>query len=296
MNHRDTADIVLLVDETGSMADKPSGPSLSVSAVSDIQPEETSNPVMPDPPSDELFDMPGDVCSPPGRNMRKAADIVLLIDENRDMGKKLNAVKDGVLRFFKTVIASEERVRDKLRVKVVGFRDYEKNGPEKWMHNNPFVSTVEELERQLAEINADDESDAPRSLLDALYTVITVGATALKESPDPDKWRARSTTLRNVVLFTDAPYKSEMAILPWCAPSRGSELEFEDIEQIIYSICKERIVLSVVAPDDPCYLALVEAPCSEYMPLKMSEPDSLTSDMVVEILRKNCRLVKESLS
>ena len=58
-----------------------------------------------------------------------------------------------------------------------------------------------------------------------------------------------------------------------------------DFEGIVKFTETQRVDYCVVAPDDPCYLALVEAPCSEYMPLKMSEPDSLTSDMVVEILR-----------
>ena len=51
-----------------------------------------------------------------------------------------------------------------------------------------------------------------------------------------------------------------------------------DRDMLFNFIEKERVILSIFAPDDPCYVELAEAPRSEYMPAEGKGLDSLTSD------------------
>ena len=146
--------------------------------------------------------------------IRGVVDIVFLMDATGSMGKCIDALKKNLESFFDTMTSTEGNgspVKD-WRAKVVGFRDYEEDGPANWLENNPFVTNVEELKTQLSDIAAVGGGDEPESLLDALFTVINVGATGPQEAPDPNKWRPRSAAARVVVIFTDAPYKPTMAI------------------------------------------------------------------------------------
>ena len=203
--------------------------------------------------------------------VRGVVDIVFLMDATGSMGKCIDALKMNLQNFFNTMTSTEGNgspVKD-WRAKVVGFRDYEEDGPANWLENNPFVTSLDDLNRQLSGITAVGGGDEPESLLDALFTVINVGATGLQESPDPNKWRPRSAAARVVVIFTDASYKETMSI---------PEAAGLNIDTLFNFIEKERIVLSIFAPDLPCYDTLCTAPRSEYTPAAGAGLDSLTSD------------------
>jgi len=200
--------------------------------------------------------------------VRGVVDIVFLMDATGSMGKCIDALKMNLQNFFNTMTSGNTPVKD-WRAKVVGFRDYEEDGPANWLENNPFVTSLDDLNRQLSGITAVGGGDEPESLLDALFTVINVGATGLQESPDPNKWRPRSAAARVVVIFTDASYKETMSI---------PEAAGLNIDTLFNFIEKERIVLSIFAPDLPCYDTLCTAPRSEYTPAAGAGLDSLTSD------------------
>ena len=204
--------------------------------------------------------------------VRGVVDIVFLMDATGSMGRCIDALKANLQTFFKTMTSSEGNnvspVKD-WRAKVVGFRDYDEDGPANWLENNPFVTSIDELNRQLSGIAATGGGDEPESLLDALFKVINVGATGPQESPDPNKWRPRSAAARVVVIFTDASYKPTMSI---------PEAATLDINTVFNFIEKERIILSIFAPELPCYDELCAAPRSEYTPASGAGLDSLTSD------------------
>ena len=203
--------------------------------------------------------------------VRGVVDVIFLIDATGSMGKCIEAGKNNIRSFFKTMTSDEGNgspVKD-WRAKIVGFRDFVDDGPERWLIDNPFTRDVQTLEEQLAAIKADSGGDIPESLLDALYKLITVGETGPQEEPDAFRWRPKRAAARVIVIFTDAPYKTPMSI---------PEAAGLDVEAIFNEIEQKRIILSIFAPDDECYYTLSEAPRSEYMKAQGQSLDSLTSD------------------
>ena len=202
---------------------------------------------------------------------RGVVDIIFLMDATGSMAKCIGTLKDNLRSFFKTMTSSEGNgspVTD-WRAKVVGYRDYEVEGPGNWLENNPFVSTVEELNNQLSGIEAFGGGDEAESLLDALFTVTNIGETGVQESPDPNKWRYRYAAARYVVVFSDATYKTKMAI---------PEAAGMDIEMISPLFDKQKIHLFVFAPDAPCYNELATFPRSVVKSVAGKGLAELTSD------------------
>jgi hypothetical protein len=203
--------------------------------------------------------------------VRGVVDVIFLIDATGSMGKCIDALKNNIRSFFQTMVSDEGNgspVKD-WRAKVVGFRDFEEDGSDTWLINNPFTKDVVELEGQLSAIRADGGGDIPESLLDALYKLMTMGETGVQEEPMPYAWRPKRAAARVIVIFTDAPYKPTMTI---------PEAKGLDVETIFNEIEQKRIILSIFAPDEECYLTLSEAPRSEYMKAQGLGLDSLTAD------------------
>ena len=199
-------------------------------------------------------------------SLHRIADIVFLIDESGSMAEHMNMVKDSIrcsLHEFESLAFKNFPVKE-WRMKVVGFRDCESAGPERWLDNNPFAASIEEAELQLDGIHPDGGSGiAPRSLLDALYTVINIGTTGRDESPDPNKWRHKAFAYQRIVfVFTDAPFKPELSI-PDAAGLNA--------EMIVRLIEKEKLIVVYFAPDDPCYFNLASAMRSDWWLLSEKE-------------------------
>ena len=137
------------------------------------------------------------------------------------------------------------------RAKVVGFRDYEYDGAADWLVDNPFTRDIGELQRQLDALEATGGGDAPESLLDAMYTVISAPKSE-RGAEDPWMWRERHEAKRAVVIFTDAPFKPVMV----APPCRNGT-----VEDVMNLCMQERILLTVVAPssEQPEYA------CFEYL-------------------------------
>ncbi|MGL6074900.1 MAG: vWA domain-containing protein [Fimbriiglobus sp.] len=186
--------------------------------------------------------------------VRGVVDLVFLIDATGSMSPCIDALKANIGTFVSTLVTGDANgtspVRD-WRARVVGYRDfdYDKTPIEEY----PFVTTERELKAQLERLEATGGGDEPESLLDALYRV-AVWPHAKKGQPAlPDHWRHRSAAARVVVVFTDASFKEPLA------KPRGA-----DFGDLVNQITSARIILSVFAPEMPCYEKLSSIDRSEW--------------------------------
>lgn len=175
-------------------------------------------------------------------------DIVFLMDATSGMGNGIQKVKDALAPFFDALTDVEDQdscaVRD-WRAKVVGFRDFEADGADDWFVDNPFTHDIGELQGQFDALKVFGGGGGARSLLDAMYTVISTPKSE-RNIESPRMWRDWHEAERVLIVFTDAPYKPLM-VAPWCHGGR-----VEDVN----SVCvQEKILLMLVAPssDVPAY-------------------------------------------
>jgi hypothetical protein len=171
--------------------------------------------------------------------VKGVADIVFLIDATGSMGPCINAVKQNIKTFVTTLTTPNPNggvvVKD-WRAKVVGYRDLDYTDHPAYV-DNPFVSSVSELENQLGSLQADGGGDEPETLLESLYRLANMPASAVGEPPRPDAWRSSETARRFVVVFTDAPFKEPLR------EPRGAS-----IDDVILNLMTARIVLHIFAP------------------------------------------------
>jgi hypothetical protein len=143
-------------------------------------------------------------------------DLVILLDVTGSMEACLNAVKSNVQSFIQTLSTgnanNEAPVKD-WRIKVCGYRDFASNQSD-WFVDQPFVTTVEEVQAQLNNpaMEHGGGEDEPESLLDALFKIATMGNVGPQESVSPSKWRATGKSARVIVFFTDATFHPNMHI------------------------------------------------------------------------------------
>jgi hypothetical protein len=148
--------------------------------------------------------------------VKGVVDLVILLDVTGSMEACLNAVKTNVRGFIETFSTSDANNQDPVkdwRIKVCGYRDFTAN-PSDWFVDNPFVSTIPEVEAQLNNPNMEASGgvDEPESLLDALLKIATMGNTGPQDLPSPLKWRAIGRAARVVVFFTDATFHASIRI------------------------------------------------------------------------------------
>ena len=185
-----------------------------------------------------------DVPAPVVRAKTKGvADLVFLVDVSGSMATCIDALRKNIEAFIESLSRGDGNnvtpVRD-WRAKVVGYRDVETDGGA-WFLDNPFVRDAVALKSQLAALKAEGGGDEPESLLDALYKVATMAATAKgAQTEDPQMWRYRSDAARVVVVFTDAPFKETMSI----PEAKGGSLQ--DVANVVMA---NRIILSLFAPN-----------------------------------------------
>jgi hypothetical protein len=194
-----------------------------------------------------------------GEKTKGVVDLVFLIDATGSMGTCIEALKRNIEMFIVRLQASDANngciVKD-WRGKVVGYRDFGTDIVP--FVDNPFVREAADLKQQLAALRADGGGDAPESLLDAIYKVATMGDTPKGGQENPRTWRYRSDAARVVIVFTDAPYHPKMSI---------PEAKDGDLQDVI-NVCHEnRIILSIFAPDMPCYDDLSSIDKAEYEPV-----------------------------
>jgi hypothetical protein len=189
----------------------------------------------------------------PVQKTKGIVDLVFLIDATGSMAPCINALKNNIETFVASLTTKDANnatpVRD-WRAKIVGYRDFDVDA--RPIEDHPFVNTVQALRGQLAGLHADG-GDEPESLLEALYKVATMPSADKGAQARPDAWRNRTTAARVVVIFTDAPYKEPLA------QPKGATLE-----DVFHVLTSNRIILSIFAPDMPCYQRLSEVDKAEW--------------------------------
>lgn len=189
--------------------------------------------------------------------VRGVADLVFLVDVTGSMAPVIDALKTNIGLFIDSLVQQDANnacpVRD-WRARVVGYRDFDVDREPFAAH--PFVRDVDALKGQLNRLRADGGGDEPESLLDALYKVATWGSMEPgAQTEDPQRWRARRTASRVVVVFTDATYKPTMVI---------PEAKGGTVDDVINTLQAERIILSLFAPDWEGHHTLAETDKAEY--------------------------------
>jgi hypothetical protein len=203
-----------------------------------------------------------DVPAPQARAKTKGvADLVFVVDISGSMAPCIDALRKNIEAFIDSLSRGDGNnvapVRD-WRGKIVGYRDFEAAEGEglPWIVDNDFVRDVGALKSQLATLKAQGGGDEPESLLDTLYKVATMPATAKgSQTEDPGKWRYRSDAARVVVVFTDASFKETMSI----PEAKGGSLQ--DVANVIMA---NRIILSLFAPNFEGYDRLSQIDKSEW--------------------------------
>ena len=189
------------------------------------------------------------------------ADIVFVVDISGSMAPCIDALRQNIEAFVDTLSRGDANnaapVKD-WRAKVVGYRDFDVADAEglPWIVDNGFVRDTGELKAQLAALQANGGGDEPESLLDALYKIATMEATAKgAQTVEAGKWRYRSDAARVVVVFTDASFKETMGI----PEAKGGSLQ--DVANMVMA---NRIILSIFAPNLEGYDRLSQIDKSEW--------------------------------
>lgn len=192
--------------------------------------------------------------SNPAAKVRGVVDLVFLIDATGSMAPCIDALKKNIDTFVTSLTTADPNggavVRD-WRAKVVGYRDFDVDAVP--IEDNPFVTDADALREQLARLVAGGGGDEPESLLEGIYHLTQMPQTGKSDPPRPDAWRHRSTAARVAVVFTDASYKEPLA------KPRGAT--FGDL---VLQITAARLILSVFAPNMPCYEKLSSIDRSEW--------------------------------
>ena len=167
------------------------------------------------------------------------ADIVFLLDATGSMGPCIHAVKQNIKTFVQTLTTPTPNgaavVKD-WRAKIVGYRDLDYTDVPA-MVDNPFVASAPELEAQLDALTADGGGDEAETLLEALYMLANMPASAPDEPLRPDAWRHVNTGRRFIIVFTDAPFKEPLRL------PRDAK-----IDDVILNLMTAKIVLHMFAP------------------------------------------------
>lgn len=182
------------------------------------------------------------------------ADIVFLVDVTGSMKPCINALRDNINKFIDMLTCTGGNgspVTD-WRARVVGYRDYNADGPTSygWLNDNDFTRDITTLRNQLAALEARGGGDLPESLLDAMMTVATAGAIDLQSTgadENSKKWRAPGSAARIVIVFTDATYHPTMSIPGY------EEAGLRDLYNV-YN--QERIKPYLFVPSDASYAML----------------------------------------
>ena len=125
-------------------------------------------------------------------------DLVLCIDSTAGMLPVIEMVKDKALHFFEHIMAAmeaEAKILNKLRVRVISFRDYLADGDDAMMETDFFVlpDQVEEFSNVVNSIKAEGGGDVPEDGLEALGYAI--------RSP----WNTEGIKRQVIVVWTNSP-------------------------------------------------------------------------------------------
>lgn len=187
-------------------------------------------------------------------------DIVFVMDVTGSMEDSIKDLSANVAGFIDSLIHADANggapVKD-WRAKVFGYRDVLDTNSAPFI-DNPFVRDAAALRLQLDSLKAEGGGDEPESALDALYKVATMGNTDRDAPEDATKWRYRSSAARVAIVFTDASCHMQMSI----PEAKGGTLQ--DLHNVLMA---NRIVLSIFAPEMPCWDAVSQVDKAEWEPI-----------------------------
>jgi len=126
-------------------------------------------------------------------------DLVFCIDCTGSMGDLIDVVKKNALNFYQdvtTVMDQKNKHIDKLRVRVIAFRDYRADGQDAMLVTDFFnlPEQASDFEQCVNSLYADGGGDDPENGLEAL-------AYAIKSKWDTEGMKKRQV----IVVWTDAP-------------------------------------------------------------------------------------------
>ena len=126
-------------------------------------------------------------------------DLVFCIDCTGSMGDLIDVVKKNALNFYQdvtTVMDQKNKHIDKLRVRVIAFRDYRADGQDAMLVTDFFnlPEQASDFEQCVHSLYADGGGDDPENGLEAL-------AYAIKSKWDTEGMKKRQV----IVVWTDAP-------------------------------------------------------------------------------------------
>ena len=174
------------------------------------------------------------------------ADIVFLIDVSGSMGKCIDALKNNVGVLVDSMVnpgPNAEAVVKDWRIKVCGYRDAKVDGAD-WWEEKPFTSDISQVRADIATLEAKGGDDEPESLLDGLWKLAKLPASAKGEPADGSTWRHHHDAARCVIAFTDASCHMTTS-----APEAGGA-NFDDVAR---EVMAARLRLSLYAPEADCY-------------------------------------------
>ena len=198
-------------------------------------------------------------------------DYVFLIDSSSSMApcfEPLKLTMNQLLLALQTVCLKADGNRGqwrakgtKWRAKMVGYRNFRTDAIP--LMDNPFTDDQAVFNAQLNALKAEGGGDGPRSLLEAIYHVATMGQTEKGESLSPDKWQTRCWTHpRMVIVFTDAPCYETMD-----QPKGGTFID-------VANACHSNVIhLRIIAPEMECYDSLGEIDKSDVLRIEYDEAD-----------------------
>jgi len=247
-------DSVPLVDDVADEAGgETSADESGTVAVEDSETVESPEAAVTTAPEDDIPDLQRKAPA----KVKGVVDLVFLIDATGSMQPCIDDLKKNIVMFMglleEGADANSPSVIGDWRARVCAYRDWAEDD-EPWIEN-PFVRDKAGLEAQLETLVADGGGDEPESLLEGMYKAIMCGETERGETSDGLKWRHRHEAARCLIVFTDATYHPEMLI----EEAKGGT--WEDVARVVEA---NRVILSLFAPEFPCYDELSQIDRCEY--------------------------------
>jgi len=258
-------------EDSGMSADEPAPLSVEDSeTVESLESEETADPGAgadaPEPALAVLEDDIPELQRKAPAKVKGVVDLVFLIDATGSMQPCIDDLKKNIVMFMglleEGADANSQSVIGDWRARVCAYRDWAEDD-EPWIEN-PFVKDKAGLEAQLETLVADGGGDEPESLLEGMYKAIMCGETERGETSDGLKWRHRHEAARCLIVFTDATYHPEMLV----EEAKGGT--WEDVARVVEA---NRVILSLFAPEFPCYDELSQIDRCEYEAISFDAND-----------------------
>ena len=177
------------------------------------------------------------------------ADIVFLLDVSGSMQPCLDALKANISKLVEYMTqpgANEPAVVADWRIKICGYRDAKADG-DQWWEESAFTDDLDQIHACLGALEAKGGGDEPESLLDGLWRLAKMSASAAGAQPEPDYWRHHHDAARCVIVFTDASCHMVTG-----SPGAGGA-SFEDVAR---EVMAARLRLSIYCPEADCYQSI----------------------------------------